>query len=158
VKFLHSPRISYSIARWVLRKRCVIDIDDFRNWHPLVELSLSSIPDYGMFPAVYALRDRRTSEILKFGSTYYFRNRIFGSYLGGIHEDKSAVLLYDTKIIPFVDIAWIRVGDPDEARRPESGYRRVYCDTHGYDPLWDRRGLTVDRLKRWFVEHGDGSA
>jgi len=111
----------------------------FHRWVRLVCLNLAGLRECGMFPAVYALRDGTTRELLKFGSCRLFRNRIFGNYIGGISEDKTSQRLYDTTVIGSAEIAWLEGKDEAEARQKEKEFRASYIEANGKRPQWDLR-------------------
>src|SRR5690348_16862922 len=84
---------------------------NFTKWILLANLRLADRPEYGGFPGlagVYALRDSRDGDILKYGCTRDLRGRIFGDYVCGagdewIHEE----LFGPDKWINHVEISWI---------------------------------------------------
>ena len=117
------------------------------NWTPLVDLSLSCLPRCGMFPSVYALRDRKTRKLLQIGSAEHFRNRIFGQYLGGNHGNRTGDRLHDCHTIHSVEIAWIMTNSLAEAREKESELRKAYKKTNGSCPEWDLRTHHSSREK-----------
>jgi hypothetical protein len=114
----------------------------FGQWVPLRHLALSHFPKYGQFPAVYALRDASTGEILKFGESSWLRTRIIGNYLSGfgggttkrIHAD-----LFNNGMIERVEVAWIETKDAKEAGRMEKEFRAEYKRLNGRRPAWDRQ-------------------
>ena len=57
--------------------------DNFEKWLCLRDLGVGDLPHCGDCPAVYAFRDSRTREILKFGETDTLRRRIFVNFIGG---------------------------------------------------------------------------
>lgn len=61
-------------------------VDAFRAWIPLRKLNLDDFPNCGDCVAVYALRDSRSGEILKFGETGLLRRRILVNFVGASAE------------------------------------------------------------------------
>jgi len=112
----------------------------FQNWIALKSLSLSHFPGCGQCSIVYALRDARTGEILKYGKTACARDRIFKNYIGGaggattqrIHDN-----LFTDAEIEHVEIAWIQTMTGAEAELEEKRFRAKYVREHGHRPLWD---------------------
>jgi hypothetical protein len=113
---------------------------EFQNWIALKSLSLSHFPRCGQCAIVYALRDARTGEILKYGKTACARDRIFKNYIGGaggattrrIHDN-----LFVDGVVEHVDIAWIQTATGTEAELAEKRYRATHIAEHGHRPLWD---------------------
>jgi hypothetical protein len=114
----------------------------FQNWIALKSLSLSHFPSYGQCSIVYALRNGRTGEILKFGKASCARDRIFRNYIGGaggattkrIHDN-----LFADAEIEHVEIAWNQTTTGAGAELAEKRYRAKYVAEHGHRPLWDLR-------------------
>jgi hypothetical protein len=100
--------------------------DSFQNWFPLKTASLSSFPTRGEGAMVYAIRDSRDGEILKYGKTQCARVRIFRNYIGGaggqttqrIHDN-----LLSDGMIEHVEIAWIETLSGTEAELQEKRFR-----------------------------------
>jgi hypothetical protein len=119
----------------------------FSHWIPIRRLSVADLPDYGNFPAAYALRDSLTKNILKYGATKHMRQRIFMNFLcgwGGQGRQSTTQRvyseLYDNEMIDRVEIAWLRVESKIEAERMEWQLRQAYKDDHrGFRPPWDWR-------------------
>lgn len=121
--------------------------DTFTNWTPLGHLRVTDLPRLRACWAVYAFRDRRNGDTLKFGERGTLRLRIFGNYLGGIGgsgPDAATQFvhrkLFDEDMIDHVDIAWKVVKDKATAKRIEHTLRQDYKKTQGRRPLWDRNG------------------
>lgn len=120
---------------------------NFENWLPLRGLRIGDLPQCGGCSAVYAFRDCRNSDILKFGETDTLRRRIFGNFIGGVggSKDQSTTQfihrqLFSNGMIEHVEIAWIETEDKAMAKSMEDQFRRSYKKTHnGNRPLWDRR-------------------
>jgi hypothetical protein len=116
--------------------------ESFQWWSRLCDLTVTHLPKHDGFPAVYALRQAASEDILKFGCTGWLRTRIIRNYLGGyggattkrIYDD-----LYDNGMIEQVEIAWIETNDRGEAVRMEKEFRRAYKKAHGRRPAWDRQ-------------------
>ena len=117
---------------------------DFKDWILLANLKLADMPEHGGFPGVavvYALRDARTGDILKYGYSSDLRGRIFGNYVGGagggttqrIHDE-----LFGNKNISHVEIAWIVMESSDAAKIQETQFRAEYIKRVGRLPFWDR--------------------
>ena len=123
-------------------------MDIFHNWILLRDLSIGDLPNYGDFPAVYALRNARDRAILKFGCTGCLRKRIFMNYLCGFGGKKDISTtqrlhreLFQNKMIDHVELAWSETTDRQEASCKESEMRMAYKQiTGGKRPLWDRNG------------------
>jgi hypothetical protein len=123
-------------------------MDIFQKWILLRDLSLGHLPDYGDFPAVYALRDSRNGEILKFGCAGCLRKRIFTNYLCGFGgkevvstTQRLHVELFTNKMIDHVELAWSETVDRAEAKHKESEMRMAYKEGNGGKrPVWDRNG------------------
>src|SRR5437879_3983020 len=107
---------------------------DFNSWIPLIRLSLADLPDaggnpYAGFAAVYAMRDVRTGDILKYGISKEFRGRIYGNYIGGTGgpggttERMHRALFGEQRMIEHVEIAWIVTKDEAEAKKLETKFR-----------------------------------
>ncbi len=114
----------------------------FGQWVPLRDLALSHFPKYGQFPAVYALRDASTGEILKFGETGWLRTRIIGNYLsgfGGATTNRIHADLFNNGMIERVELAWIETKDAKEAGEMEKEFRAEYKRQNGRRPAWDRQ-------------------
>lgn len=120
----------------------------FQEWVRLRDLSIGCLPKHGDFPAVYALKDSRNGEILKFGCAGCLRKRIFMNYLCGfggkevvsttqrIHAE-----LFAHNMIEYVELAWSETVDRSEASRKETVLRTAYKKANGGKrPLWDRNG------------------
>jgi hypothetical protein len=113
----------------------------FDKWFALRELALYQLPKLGECSAVYALRDSRTGEVLKFGHSGCLRTRIIGNYLSGfggsttkrIHRE----LLYNG-MIDWVQVSWIETKDASEAELKEREFRHEYKKSKGHRPNWDR--------------------
>jgi hypothetical protein len=121
---------------------------EFRNWLPLKSLRVADLPNCGACPSVYALRDGRSLETIKFGETDNLLRRIFGNFIGGCGGKKDVSttqrvhiqLIYEG-MIDHVDIAWIVTKDKTTARLLEGQFRQAYKTSHaGSRPLWDRNG------------------
>ena len=63
--------------------------DEFRTWHPLTDLRLADLPQYGAIPAVYVMRRSRTGEIVYIGSTDNLRRSIPEQSLRILLTDRS---------------------------------------------------------------------
>jgi hypothetical protein len=114
----------------------------FGQWVPLRALALSDFPKYGQFPAVYALRDGTTGEILKFGETACLRTRIVGNYLsgfGGAATKRIHAELFSNGMIERVEVGWIEMKDSREAGQMEKECRAKYKRLNGRRPAWDRQ-------------------
>jgi len=114
--------------------------DAFQRWLLLRQLAVGDLPKQGGCPAVYAFRDARTGDILKFGNTGCLRTRIVGNYLGGYGGKTTERIyneLFDNGMIDRVEIAWIETKDKGEAERKEREFRAAYKKVHGRRPLWD---------------------
>lgn len=116
--------------------------DTFEQWLPLRSLGVAQLPNYGGVPAVYALRDRATGDILKFGSTRCLRTRIFRHFIGGMGGGTTERIhgkLFENKMIDRVDVAWLQTKDIAEAERKERELRAAYVEANGRRPAWDLR-------------------
>jgi hypothetical protein len=115
--------------------------ETFEHWLPLRLLRMADLPDCGDCCAVYALRDQRTSEILKLGETNCLRRRIFGNLIGGVGGSTTLRInlqLFDEGImLDRVEIAWIVTEDKAAARAKEKKFRRDFKAAYGRFPLWD---------------------
>jgi hypothetical protein len=119
----------------------------FQEWFALRHLSMSQLPRYGDFPAVYALRDSRSGDILKFGCAGCLRRRIFMNYLCGFGGDGTSTTqrihheLFANNMIHHAELAWAETTDRAEANRKETELRAAYKKANGEKrPLWDRNG------------------
>jgi hypothetical protein len=89
---------------------------------------------------VYAFRDARNGEILKYGKTGCAGDRIFKNHIGGnggattqrIHDN-----LFADGMIEHVEIAWIETPDAPQAELKEKRFRAEFVRIHGHRPLWD---------------------
>jgi len=89
---------------------------------------------------VYAFRNSRDGEILKYGKTGCARRRMFREYIGGaggattqrIHDN-----LFVDGDIEHVEIAWIETSDAVQAELKEKRFRAEFVKIHGHRPLWD---------------------
>lgn len=116
--------------------------DALQNWLLLADLTVRALPRHGDFPAVYALRDSRDQDILKFGNTDRLRRRIFGNYLGGVGGETTKRIHHDLfrdNTVEHVQLAWLRTTDEGEAKRKETELRDTYRKMHGRLPKWDRQ-------------------
>jgi hypothetical protein len=120
--------------------------EHFENWFPFRELRIGDFPQCGECSVVYALRDGRSSEVLKFGETDLMRRRIFGNYVGGVGGSTTQFihqqLFYQgiQNMIDYVEIAWIVAKDKATAKVMEGQFRQSYKMAHGGQrPPWDRR-------------------
>lgn len=115
----------------------------FDHWVPLHRMCIADLPRYGNTAAVYAIRDCRTKEVLKYGHTQHLRKRIVMNYLcgwGGDTTQRVYLELYDNSQIECVEVAWVVAKDKAEAKRMETDFRREYKRTHGGQlPPWDRQ-------------------
>jgi hypothetical protein len=120
----------------------------FENWQPLRDLGVGDFPKCGTCSAVYALRDRRNLEIIKYGETDTLRRRIFGNFIGGVGGNGEGsttqrihIELFYEGMIEHVDISWIVTKDKATAKLMEGQFRESYKATHdGKRPIWDRNG------------------
>lgn len=120
---------------------------NFDQWFPLRTLSVSDFPNGGSCCAVYAFRDSRTHEILKFGETNHLRRRMFANFIGGVGGNNSEATtqrihrkLFLEGMIEYVELAWIAVPDKASARLMEQQFRQAYKAAHGQRwPEWDRQ-------------------
>lgn len=121
--------------------------EDFDKWLSLRNLCVGDLPQFGQCSAVYAFRDSRTSEILKFGETDELRRRIFVNFLGGHGGSKPGDTtprihraLFLEGMINYVELAWIETKDKAMAKRMEQQFRQAYKTAHGgRRPIWDRQ-------------------
>jgi hypothetical protein len=121
--------------------------NSFAHWIPLYRICIADLPEYGNFPAAYAIRNCTTGEVLKYGNTKHFRQRIFMNFIcgwGGSNPEATTQRvyseLYDNRMIECVEVAWIRTKDKEEAERLEKQFRQTYKETHGgLWPCWDRK-------------------
>jgi hypothetical protein len=119
----------------------------FPAWVPLRVLRLEDLPKLGDCAAVYALRDRRNEEILKFGETGHLRRRILVNFIGGFGGSRPEATtqcvhreLFQNGMIDHVDLAWIETCGKGEAKRMEGDFRQRYKRAHGGKrPRWDRQ-------------------
>jgi hypothetical protein len=117
--------------------------DIFQQWLPLHRLAIADLPQYGDFPAVYALRDATTKEILKFGNPDRLRRRISGNYLGGVGGSTTQRIhgeLFGRNMIDRVELAWLKAKDKAEAERKEKEFRVARKTATEQRPAWDRQG------------------
>lgn len=120
---------------------------DFENWLPLRNLCVGDLPQCGGCCAVYAFRDSRNSDILKFGETDTLRRRILGNFLGGVggarQESTTQFVhreLFSKGMIDYVELAWIETRDKATAKLMEKQFRQAYKAAHGgRRPIWDRQ-------------------
>ncbi len=116
-------------------------MEDFLEWIPLGSLTLLHLPSQGRCASVYALRDSKDGDILKYGCTGCLRTRIFGNYIGGVGGKTTQRIhseLFNNGMLTRVEIAWIETADRAEAERKEKQFRRAYTQTKGRRPIWDR--------------------
>ena|ERR1017187_6178686 len=118
----------------------------FDKWVKLHRLCIADLPRYGDFPAVYAIRECTTKDILKYGCTGQLCQRIFSNFIGGfggkgptsttqfVHAE-----LCSNGMIERVELAWIETSDAAEAERMEKQFRQEYKRAHGSRPIWDRQ-------------------
>jgi hypothetical protein len=114
--------------------------DVFQQWLQLRDLAVSHLPRYGNFSALYAMRDRTRTEVLKYGSTRCLRVRILGNYLGGVGGSTTQRIhgeLFEKGMIDRVEISWFETQDVVEAKLKESEFRRAFKAVHGRRPAWD---------------------
>ena len=115
----------------------------FQEWFPLNSLALGNCSRYGDHPAVYALRDAKTGDILKFGETGCLRRRIFAEYLGGVGgrtTQRIHAALFRNNLVDHVEVAWLETKDKAEAHRKEGEFRNAYKRANARRPVWDRQG------------------
>jgi hypothetical protein len=112
--------------------------EPFEKWVLLSHVRLCDLPDYGVWPAVYGLRDSSTKDMLKFGYTGALRRRIFADYIAGFGKSRVHRRLFDDGMIERVEISWIRCRDDAEAERKEGELRRCYKGARGRCPDWER--------------------
>ena len=118
-------------------------VQQLEQWFPLHRLAVADLPRYGTFPAVYALRDAATKDILKFGKTKHLRQRIFCNYLGGFGGATTQRIhsaLFSASAIEGVELSWLETSDEQEAERKEKEFRNAYKKRHGRRPEWDKQG------------------
>src|SRR5258708_7595266 len=121
--------------------------DGLETWLPLRTLCVNDLPNCGGCCAVYAMRDSRTQEILKFGETNHLRRRMFANFIGGVGGSYDGATtqrihskLFAEGMIEHVELAWIEVGDKATAKLKEKQFRQEYKATHGQRwPEWDRQ-------------------
>jgi hypothetical protein len=139
-----SQNVPIGNALSALPKSEVIMSDAFSQWFPLRDLALVQMPQHGQLPAVYALRDGRTGDILKFGCTNDLRRRIFGTYIGGVGGKTTQRIhdeLFQNNMIDRVELAWIEARDAQEAKDKETEFRLAYKEVNkGKRPSWDLIG------------------
>lgn len=114
----------------------------FTQWLPLNSFAVSQLSKHGEFPAVYALREISSGELLKFGHTGHLRRRIMANYLGGMGGDTTQRIhadLFVNSWIDRVEIAWLETKDKADAERQEKELRQAYKRTYGKLPSWDRQ-------------------
>lgn len=114
----------------------------FQYWLPLRQLALAQPSKHGNCPAVYAFRDLRTGETLKFGNTGHLRNRMFKNYIGGVGGATTQRIhteLFANNMIDLVEVAWLQTEDKAQAERKEKEFRAEYKKVHGRRPIWDRQ-------------------
>jgi hypothetical protein len=115
----------------------------FTKWIVLANLRLADVPEHGGYPglaAVYALRDMRDGDILKYGCTGDLRGRIFGNYIGGVGGATTERIhneLFRNKHVSHVEIAWIVTESPAVANIQEKQFRAEYKKRVGRLPQWD---------------------
>ncbi len=118
----------------------------FCDWFALVHLSIASLVRYGDCPAVYALRDARTKDILKFGNTDRLRRRIFANYLGGVGGNKESTTqrihreLFLQHMVDHVELSYLEAKNKAEAEHKENEFRQAYKQSNGRRPKWDLMG------------------
>ena len=121
--------------------------ESFNRWIPMHRLCIADMERHGNFPAVYAIRNCTTKDVLKYGHTKQLRQRIFLNFIcgwGGNNPQATTQRVYaellDNDMIECVELAWIPTENKAEAARMESKFRREYMDAHGGQrPLWDRQ-------------------
>ena len=121
--------------------------ENFKKWLRLRNLGVGDLPVCGDCPAVYAFRDSRTREILKFGETDTLRRRIFANFIGGFGGSRPEATtqrdhreLFSKGMIDHVELAWIETKNKADAKRMEKQFRQTYRATHsGRRPIWDRQ-------------------
>lgn len=118
----------------------------FRQWLRLGSLAIDQCSKFGDYPAVYAFRDARTGDILKYGKTDRLRRRIFGNFIGGVggSRQQSTTQFVHKKLfadgrIDHVEIAWLETKDAAEAEQKEKQFRAEYKEANGRRPIWDRQ-------------------
>lgn len=117
--------------------------DLFQLWLPLRSLCVGDLRQFGDIPAVYAIRQTKTGEILKFGNTDRLRRRVFGNYLGGVGGGTTQRIhhqLFGNDTIDSVELAWLETKDKAEAESKEREFRAAYKRVHGKRPAWDLIG------------------
>jgi len=120
---------------------------NFEKWLPLRHLRVSDFPQCGSCCAVYAFRDSRTGEILKFGETDRLRRRILGNFVGGVGgggEQSTTQFvhreLFSNGMIDYVELAWIETKDKATAKLMEGQFRQAFKMANGgRRPIWDRQ-------------------
>jgi hypothetical protein len=101
----------------------------FQNWIALKSISLSHFPSCGQCSIVYALRDARTGEVLKYGKTACARDRIFKNYIGGTGGATTRRIrdnLFTDAEIEHVEIAWIQTATGAEAELEEKRFSAAH--------------------------------
>lgn len=114
--------------------------ETFDGWLSLCDLALSACPKCGEFPAVYAIRNAATKDVLKYGCTNDLRHRIFVNFLGGVGggtTQRIHGLLFRNGMISQVEIAWIEADNAAEAKVKETRFRQIYRKKYGRRPAWD---------------------
>lgn len=112
----------------------------FQNWTPMRSVSLNHFPKCGQCAIVYAIRDSRDGEILKYGKTGCARDRIFKNYIGGAGGSTTQRIhsnLFDDGMIDHVEIAWLETADGAAAELAEKRFRAEFVTIFGHWPLWD---------------------
>jgi len=107
---------------------------EFKDWIPFIKLSLADIPNAGgdcdRLAAVYAMRDARTGDILKYGKSKEIRGRIYANYIGGwggaTTQRVYRELFGAHRMINHVETAWIPTKNDDEALKLEKQFRAEY--------------------------------
>jgi hypothetical protein len=121
--------------------------ENFEKWFRLRNLGVGDLPQCGDCPAVYAFRDSRTHEILKFGETGTLRSRIFANFIGGFGgrgpeatTQRAHRELFSKGMIDHVEIAWIETRNKADAKQMEKQFRQDYRAGHdGRRQIWDRQ-------------------
>jgi hypothetical protein len=121
--------------------------ESFKLWIPLHRLCIADFGQYGNFPAVYAIRECSTRDILKYGHTVQIRQRIFVNLIcgwGGSGPESTTqrvfLKLHEDRMIECVEISWIQMKSKEEAAQMEKNFRKAYMDAHGGQrPVWDRQ-------------------
>ncbi len=117
----------------------------FEKWIRLKELSVGHLPDCGDCCSVYAFRDSRNQEIIKFGETEALRRRLFGNFIGGLGgktetstTQRVHLALFEiSDWINHIEVSWIVTKDKAEARQMERDFRANFKKDHGRRPIWD---------------------